>query len=106
MDRHKILLILSKRIDGTAYTGRPTVEDMGVNHRCFHVMAIGLLGPAAIMSRAQGFPELIEEFRFRGSRGIGRGDATRIPGRNVILMCGNYFEWRSRPGHSFAPKPD
>jgi hypothetical protein len=32
MDRHKILLILSTRIEGTAYTGRLTVEDMGVNH--------------------------------------------------------------------------
>jgi hypothetical protein len=35
--RHKILLILSKRIDGTAYIGRPTVEDMDVNHRRLHV---------------------------------------------------------------------
>ena len=80
MDRHKILLILSKRIDGTAYTGRPTVEDMGVNHRCFHVMAIGLLGPTAVMARAQGFPELIEELRFGRRRCIGGRDVTRLPG--------------------------
>jgi hypothetical protein len=37
MDRHKILLILSKRIYRTAYTGRPAVENMGVNHRRLHV---------------------------------------------------------------------
>ena len=37
MDRHKILLILSKRIYRTAHTGRPAVEDMGVNHRRLHI---------------------------------------------------------------------
>jgi len=30
MDRHKILLILSKRIYRTVHTGRPAVEEMGV----------------------------------------------------------------------------
>ena len=40
-DRHKNLRSLSKRVDGTAYTGRPAVEDMGVNY-------IGLLLPAAV----------------------------------------------------------
>ena len=71
-DRHKILRSLSKRIDGTAYTGRPAVEDMGVNH-------IGLLGLAAVMARAQGFSELIEKFRFVWRRGICRKDITRLP---------------------------
>ena len=85
MDRHKILLILSKRIYRTAHTGRPAVEDMGVNHT-------GLLGPAAVMARAQGFPELIEEFRFGGSWGIGRGDATRLPGGGIVPMGGNDFQ--------------
>jgi hypothetical protein len=37
MHRHNILLILSKRIYRTAHAGRPTVEDMGVNHRGLHV---------------------------------------------------------------------
>ena len=37
-DRHKILRSLSKGIDGTAHTGRPAVEDMGVNHRRPHVV--------------------------------------------------------------------
>ncbi len=72
MDRHKILLILSKRIYRTAHAGRPTVENMGANH-------IGLLGPAAVMARAQGFPKLIEEFRFGRCRGIGGRDVTRLP---------------------------
>ena len=71
-DRHKILRGLSKGVDGTAHTGRPVVEDMGVNH-------IGLLGPAAVMALAQGFPQLIEEFRFGGSRGIGRVTQPAFP---------------------------
>jgi hypothetical protein len=37
-DRHKILRSLSKGVDGTAYAGRPVVEDMGVNHSCFHII--------------------------------------------------------------------
>jgi len=85
MDRHKTLQSLSKGVDGIAYAGRPAVEDMGVNH-------IGLLGPAAVMARAQGFPELIEEFRSGGSRGIGRGDATRLPGGGMVPMGGNDFQ--------------
>ena len=86
MDRHKILLILSKRIYRTAHTGWPAVEDMGVNH-------IDLLGPVAVMARALVFLELIEEFRFGGSWGIGRGDATRFPGRRVDPMGGgNNFQ--------------
>ena len=84
-DRHKILRRLSKGVDGTAYPGRPAVEDMGVNH-------IDLLGPAAVMARAQGFPQLIEEFRFGGSWGIGRGDATRLPGRGIVPMGGDDFQ--------------
>jgi len=84
-DRHKILRSLSKDVNGTAYTRQPAVEDMGVN-------LIGLLGPAAVMARAQSFPELIEEFRFGGSRGIGRGGATRLPGGGMVLMGGNDFQ--------------
>ena len=38
MDRHKILLILSKRIYRTADTGRPAVENMGVNHGRLHII--------------------------------------------------------------------
>jgi len=60
-DRHKTIRNLSKPVDGTAYTGRLAVEDMGVNH-------MGLLGPAAVTARADGFPELIEGFRFGESR--------------------------------------
>ena len=48
-NRHKILRSLSKRADGTAYTGRPAVEDMGVNHRRLDdVVAKGLLHPPNI----------------------------------------------------------
>ncbi len=43
----------------------------------FDPMAVGLLGPTAVMARAQGFPQLIEEFRFpdgrMGRRRRGRG---------------------------------
>jgi hypothetical protein len=52
-DRHKILLSLSKHVDGTAYRGRPTVEDMGANH-------IGLLGPLSVMASA-GIPAIDRE---------------------------------------------
>jgi len=84
-DRHKILRSLSKGVDGTAYAGRPAVEEMGVNH-------IDLLGPAAVMARAQGFPQLIEEFRFGASRRIGRGEATRLPGGGIVPMGGDDFQ--------------
>ena len=84
-DRHKMLRRLSKGVDGTAHTGRPVVEDMGVNH-------IDLLGPVAVMALALVFLELIEEFRFGGSRGIGRGDATRLPGGGIVPMGGNNFQ--------------
>jgi hypothetical protein len=66
-------------------------------------MAIGLLGPATVMARAQGFPELIEKFRFRAIRG-----SRMLPihpfrdGRKAIDR--NYFEWRFRPGHFLSPQ--
>jgi hypothetical protein len=56
------------------------------------------------MARTQGFPELIEEFRFGRRRGIGRSAATRLPGR--IGPLGGYdFQRDSCSGHSSAPKP-
>ena len=95
-DRHKIHRRLSKRVDGTAYTGHPTVKDIGINH-------IGLLSPAAVMARAQGFRELIEEFRFGRRRGIGGKDATRLPGR-IGPISGYDFQRHFCSGHSSAPK--
>ena len=84
-DRHKILRGLSKGVDGTVHTGRSRVEDMGVNY-------IDLFGPAAVMAHAQGFPELIEAFRFGVNRGISRGGATRLPGGGMVPMGRNDFQ--------------
>jgi hypothetical protein len=66
-------------------------------------MAKGLLGPAAIMSRAQGFPQLIEEFRLWANRSIGWKDAVRFPRRGCDSMDGIRVLWRFRRGHSPAP---
>ena len=95
-DRHKILRSLSKRVDGAVYTGWPAVEDMGVNHK-------GLLGPAAVMARAQCFAESIEEFRFVWRRRICRKEITRVPCRGGP-MSGYDFQRRFCSGHSSAPK--
>ena len=96
MDRHKILLILSKHIDWAAYTGRPAVEEMGVNR-------ISLLGPITVMARAQGFQELIGKFLFVWYRGISRKDITRVSCRGGPM--GEYdFQRRFCSGHSSAPK--
>jgi len=96
MDRHKNLWSLSKRVDGTVYTGRSEVEDMSVNH-------IGQLVPVAVMARAQGFPELIEIFLFVRCWGICRKDITRLPYRGSPM--GEYdFQRRSCSGHSTALK--
>jgi hypothetical protein len=96
MDRHKILLILSKRIYRTAHAGRHAVEDMGVNHT-------GPLGPAAVMARAQGFLELIEEFRFMWRRMICRKDITHVPSRGDPMRWYD-FQRHFCSGHSSAPK--
>jgi hypothetical protein len=67
------------------------------------VKYIGLLGPTAVMARAQRFPELIEQLRFGRRQYIGMKDATRIPGRSG-LMSGYDFQRRSCSGHSSASK--
>ena len=66
-------------------------------------MAIGLLGPAAVMSQAQDFPQWIEEFRLWANRGIGRKDAVRFLWRGYGPMDGISVLWHSRHGHSPAP---
>ena len=54
-------------------------------------MAVGLLGLVAVISRAQGFPQLIEESRPSANRGIGRKDAVRFAGRGCDPMDGIHF---------------
>ena len=71
---YKTLRNLSKSVAGTVYTGRSMVEDMGVNHT-------GLLGPVAVMARAEGFPESIEEFGFQEILSIGRQGTACPPWR-------------------------
>jgi hypothetical protein len=79
------------------------MSDMMKKNEAFDPLAIGLLGPTAVMARAQGFPQLIEEFRFRRRRCIGGRDATRLPGRSGS-MSGYDFQRRSCPRHSSTPK--
>lgn len=70
------------------------VQDMCIDHRCSHVFVTQeFLDRADVIS-------ILQKIR-------GKGMAQGMTGRpfDDILMCGNYFEWRSRPGHSFAPKP-
>jgi hypothetical protein len=71
----------------------------------FDPVAIGLFSPSAIVARAQGFPELIEELRFGTSQRIRTSDkrSLGLPVRWYGLIDGSYFERRSRFGHSFAP---
>ena len=71
--------------------------------KAFDPVAISLFSPSTVMARAHGFTELIEEFLFRWYRGIGGKDITRLH-RRRCPMDGYDFQWRSRPGHSFAPK--
>ena len=58
-DRHKILRSLSKGIDGTAHTGRPAVENMGIDHRSLDVILAQefLYGPDIVTALDQVRPE-------------------------------------------------
>jgi len=55
-------------------------------------------------ARAQGFPQLIEDFRFGAIRNTGRQGADRPPRRGAGPIGGYYVEWRFCPRHSSAPE--
>jgi len=69
----------------------------------FDPLAIGLPGSTAVMARAQGFPQLIKELRFRAIRNTGRQGTDRSSWRGTGPIGGYYFEWRFCPRHSSAP---
>jgi hypothetical protein len=80
------------------------MPDMMKKNEAFDPLAIGLFGSTAVMARAQGFPQLIEELRFRAVGSTGRKGADRPPWRGTGPIGGYYFEGHSCSGHSSAPK--
>jgi len=80
------------------------VPDIVKEDESFHPLAVCLFGPATVMARAQGFPQPIEELRFGARQRVSEKSSIGLPVRGYGLIDGSYFEWRSGPGHSFAPK--